>query len=206
MANPSYIDEATGELTDGEAWVALGPLDTVNNPLTATATSVTFTDPSDGSSLDWCQFSDLVVIWYARSAHSIADDRMQIRLGNGSGVETGNYYAYQNLLANGTNRTVSSGAGTYSSFLGGNFPGNSAAADAFGCSILEIQDFNSAKYKSVLMQTAGDRDGDGRVTWPVGTWLKQDAVKEIQFFADYGSGFLTGSRFDLFGVLPRMQM
>ena len=149
MANPSYIDEATGELTDGEAWVALGPLDTVNNPLTATATSVTFTDPSDGSSLDWCQVSDLVVIWYARSAHSIGDDRMQIRLGNGGGVETGNFYAYQNFLGNGTNRTISSGAGTYTSFLGGNFPGNSAAADAFGCSIVEIQDFNSAKYKSV---------------------------------------------------------
>ena len=182
MANPSYIDEATGELTDGEAWVALGPLDTVNNPLTATATSVTFTDPSDGSSLDWCQFSDLVVIWYARSAHSIGDDRMQIRLGNGGGVETGNFYAYQNFLGNGTNRTISSGAGTYTSFLGGNLTANSAAADAFGCSIVEIQVFNSDKYKSILMHTACVRDGDGRDPWPVATWLTQDAVIDIQFF------------------------
>lgn len=196
MADPAYID-ADGVLTDGEAWVGLA-----TNTLSGTTTSITFTDPADGSSLDWCQYMDLVVIWYVRSAHAVTDDRMQIRLGDGGGVETGNFYAYQEFQGNGA--SVTAGAGTYSSFLAGDFPGNSATANIFGCGVVQLFDVNSGKYTGVSMQAAGDRDGGGTVTLPTGTWLKQDAVKEIQFFADYASGFLTGSRWDLFGVLPRM--
>ena len=195
MADPAYIVD--GVLTDGEAWVGLA-----TNTLSGTTTSITFTSPDDASSLDWSQFMDLVVVWYARSAHASTDDRMQIRLGDGSGIDTATVYGYQNFR--GTGAAVDAGAGTYSSFLGGNFPGNSATANIFGCGVVQLFNVNSGKYTGVLMQAAGDRDGGGYVTAPVGAWLKQAPVKEIQFFADHGSGFLTGSRWDLFGILPRM--
>ena len=63
MADPAYIVD--GVLTDGEAWVALA-----SNEPDGSANSVGFTDPSDGSSLDWCQFMDFVVICYVRGAKS----------------------------------------------------------------------------------------------------------------------------------------
>ena len=201
MADPAYIVD--GVLTDGDAWVALA-----TSTLTGTTTSVTLSDPEDGSSLDWSQFQDLVLIWYARSAHAVVADRMQIRLGPGPDASTTPddyaHYDYIKFNANNTTATGAAGSSPFTSFLGGNFPGNSALADAFGGSMVRLFDVNSGKWKSALFQTAGDSDGAGYVSCNAGTWREQGPVKQVQFFADNGSGFLTGSRFDVFGVLPRM--
>ena len=58
MADPSYIVD--GVLTDPEAWVALE-----KDVLTGTTTSVRWDSADDGSSLDWSQFMDLVIICYS---------------------------------------------------------------------------------------------------------------------------------------------
>ena len=69
MADPSYID-AAGILTDGEAWIPIGPTSPAANPLTSDAASITFTSPNDGSSTDWSQFLNLILIGTARSDRS----------------------------------------------------------------------------------------------------------------------------------------
>lgn len=196
MADPAYIG-ADGVLTDGEAWISLS-----TTKMTGTTASLTLTDPADGSSKDWCQFMDLVVIWYARSNGSGTDDRMQIRLGDGSGLDTGNNYNYQKFRGDGS--SVTTGSGMYSSFLGGNFPKTSATTYAFGGSVTEFLDINSGKYKSCIIKTAANRSGAGYVNHNSGAWFKESAIKQIQFFPDSGGSFLAGSMFSLFGVLPRM--
>ena len=61
MANPAYID-SDGVLTVTESWVPLASSTVAG----ADVASITFTSPEDGSSLDWAQFMDLVLIGYHR--------------------------------------------------------------------------------------------------------------------------------------------
>ena len=92
MADPAYIVD--GVLTDGEAWVALGTDD-----FDASATSAVFTDPSDGSSLDWSQFMDLVLIAYLRTDAVSTSDHGRVYVGpRGGSTYTGSAnYAMQRL-------------------------------------------------------------------------------------------------------------
>jgi len=66
MADPAYID-ADGVLTDGEAWVALSTNEPTGTKL------VSMTSANDGSSTDWSQFLDLIVIVAAQSVGTVTD-------------------------------------------------------------------------------------------------------------------------------------
>jgi hypothetical protein len=63
-------------------------------------------------------------------------------------------------------------------------------------------DINSGKYKSAFSQFAGDRDGAGMVGVYASTWQSQAAINRIDMAC--GFDYLPGSKFSLFGVLPRM--
>jgi hypothetical protein len=69
--------------------------------------------------------------------------------------------------------------------------------------ITTFLDVNSGKYKSFMVNTASDYDGDGKVQITAGTWKSQAPLTSILFKSDVGD-ILDESRFDLFGVLPRM--
>jgi hypothetical protein len=85
MADPAYIVD--GVLTDGEAWVGIATTTVVG---TSTAT-ITFTSPDDGSSTDWSQFMDLVLISYAAGEAVGGTNSSYVRFNS----DTGSNYPYQ---------------------------------------------------------------------------------------------------------------
>lgn len=195
MANPSYID-ADGVISVTEAWVGLGA-----TTLGSDTATVTFTSPDDGSSLDWSQFMDLVVIVYARGEQTSVYDNGTLRFATGGGsVDSGANYASQYVTADGS--SVGAGpAGT--TFVGIRTLGTSAGTNEFAAVIVHIFDINSGKYKSVVTQAAGDSDGNGFVRLGAETWKNQGAIDKMTFAAGTGD-LVAGSMFSLFGVLPRM--
>jgi len=198
MADPAYIDQETGVLTDPEAWLSLG-----STTLGSDTAMVTFTNPDDGSSLDWGQFMDLVIIWYARCADSGAQlTYLSMRFNN----DTASFsYPYQYVRGNGAN--VSSGESQgQTSILLGMYPQDSFMNGIYAAGVCHIFDINSGKYKTLLQRTAADLDAaDTGNTW-LGSviWKKQEALTEIDIYQMFGEDHKAGSRFDLFGVFPRM--
>jgi len=193
MALPAYIDATTGAITDGEAWVALA-----STTLGADAASVTFTNPDDGSSTDWGQFMDLVVILYWRSAYAHAMRTALLQL---NGDTTAANYHMQALYGDGSDDLAqdwNENGLAYSGLIA-----DSATTNAFSAMITTFLDVNSGKYKSFMVNTASDYDGDGKVQITGGTWKSQAPLTSILFKSDVGD-ILDESRFDLFGVLPRM--
>jgi hypothetical protein len=194
MADPAYIDEATGALTDGEAWVGIA-----TTTLASDAASVTFTSTDDGQVGDWSQYMDLVLISYGRGDRpATASESIKMRLND----DTGSNYSRQYLLGDGA--TVSAGGNTTGYAYAGVFPAASASANIFGSSVTQFLDINSGKYKSMMGRWAGDMDGEGRVDLFMFAWKKQEAVTKIYIYEGSGNNLVEGSRFDLFGVLPRM--
>ena len=200
MAAPAYIVD--GDLTDGEAWVALASTEVTG----ATAANVTLTSPDDGSSTDWSQFMDLVLICYAQlygASYSANNAAFGCKINSGSSASTAN----QTLMGDG-----SSASANLETFTDGRFRWTDGAADGtldtevFSASVVQFFDINSGKYKSVLAQSASDFDGAGSVTLNGITWQSQDPIKSLYLYSWSGgiSGWSVGTRFDLFGVLPRM--
>jgi len=191
MALPAYIDAATGAITDGEAWVALATA-------SPSGANVSFTSTNDGQVGDWSQYLDLVVVGYARSGVSgSATTGVYLRLNN----DTGNNYGWQQLQSDG-----SSAAGDVNASISyirfGVAPQVSATANIFGGYVMTFSDINSGKYKAAFCQGACDLDGSGNVNLFGAIWRNQDPIIEIDLLDD--TGFVSGSRFDLFGILPRM--
>jgi len=193
MALPAYIDATTGVLTDGEAWVALA-----STTLGADTASVTFTSTDDGQVGDWSQYMDLVVILYWRSAYAHAMRTGLLQL-NGD-TTTANYHM-QALYGDGS--SVSAVYWNENGLAYSGLIADSATANAFSAMVTTFLDVNSGKYKSFMVQNASDYDGAGKAQITSGTWKSQAPLTSILFKSDVGD-ILDESRFDLFGVLPRM--
>ena len=202
MADPAYIVD--GVLTDGEAWVSLG-----TTTLASDAATVTFTSTDDGQVGDWSQYMDLVIVSYARGAHSSVTRQFNMFLNNDTGGSYPTYnYMMQVLGANGASTIASRGgdSGHFERFQVGTLPCANATANVFVSSVTSLFDINSGKYKSGFAQSACDLDGSGTVyLWGL-TWLNTAPITEIDLSdgTSGGGDLVTGSMFSLFGVLPRM--
>ena len=193
MADPSYIVDNV--LTDGEAWVALA-----STTLGSDTAEVTFTSPDDGSSLDWSQFMDLILILYGRSTESAAASYGRVYLNNDS---TGTNFPWQTFYGNGSAATAGTGTG-YGYIQAGYFPAATAGANIFGATVVHLFDINSGKYKTIVSLSAADTDGSGHVSLDQTLWKSQAPITEIDIKLNNADNILAASRFDLFGVLPRM--
>ena len=196
MADPSYINAATGVLTDGEAWVGIA-----HETLSLPAGTVTWISTDDGQTGDFSQYMDLVVISYTRLTGTGGGANSEVKFNLNNNADTA-LYATQQLRGDGSSVTAS--VDTADGF--GNLcqtPGSGADANDFGCSVLHLFDINSGKYKSSLSQYASDTDGAGYTGINAITWKSQAAITEIDIVNRSGS-HADGSTFSLFGVLPRM--
>ena len=201
MADPSYVD-ADGVLTDPEAWVAIGPSSPAGNPLGSDAAYVTFTNPSDGSSLDWSQYMDLVVVAYCRGTKSSTMVQYHITLNGNASTD----YGFQRLQSDGSNANAYSEMSNNRAELH-HVPAasanNSGSGNIFGTVITHFFDINSGKYKTAVSQVANDQNGAGSVALFANTWRNPAPLTTIKIWPDTNN-WKAGSRFDLFGVLPRM--
>ena len=192
MVLPAYIDESTGEITDGEAWVALSTTEPTGTKL------VSMTSANDGSSLDWSQYMDLVVIVASKSVKASGHGATLLGFFNN---DTSSNYQVQYFRGNGSSVNVSR---TTSAFMNlGNSLTEDFHSDASASLIWHIFDINSGKYKSSTTQWACYNTA----TWAVGmysfVWQSQAAITEIDLnMEDYN--YDTGSMISLFGILPRM--
>ncbi len=187
-ATPDYIVD--GVLTDGEAWVPL-----ITNVLASDVPTVTFESTTGAN--DWSQYLDLVLVTYSRASVSATQDGHKIHFNNDS---TAANYPAQRLDGNGS--SVSAGAYTTTGVWITSM-GNTAGANEFAVSVQQIFDINSGKYKSVIGSEAQDSNGDGTVGLRATIWKSQAPISEIDINAGTGD-LMAGSRFDLFGILPRM--
>ena len=196
MADPSYI-AADGTLTDGDAWIGIGST-TVSGSST---TSITFSSTDDGQVGDYSQYQDLVALTY-------------IRFSSGGGVE-GTFICEPNSdTYDGTNYPTQIFSGNGSAVLaaawngymavGYEVPGQTATANAYAASIMNLFDINAGKFKTALICNAADRSGAGRTGMLTSTWINQGPVTSLRFKGTSNQTFAAGSRIDLFGVLPRM--
>ena len=198
MADPGYI-AADGTLTDPEAWVALA-----STTLGSVATSVTFTNPADGSSKDWSQFMDIVAIMYWRGDHSHV---MRTGLLQLNGDTSAGNYSIQTLFGDGS--TVTSLRWDENGLAYGGLIADGADAGAFSATITTFFDINSGKHKSFLVQNACDWDSGnpdpsaGKVQITAGTYMSSAPLTTILFKPDAGD-MQTASRIDLFGIFSKM--
>jgi len=206
MADPSYIVD--GVLTDPEAWVALNSF-TVAGSADA---SITFTSGYNDAAADvggvqaWDQYMDLVLICYTQlygASYGANNAACGCKINDGSTATT---YT-QTLTGDG-----SSASANLETFTDGRFRWNDGSADGtlatevFSASIVQFFDINSGKYKSVFAQNANDFNGAGTVDIRAITWMEQAPISSLVLYSWSGSidGWSIGTRFDLFGVLPRM--
>ena len=187
MADPAYIVD--GVLTDGEAWVGIQ-----STTIVGAGTSVaTFTSTDDGQVGDFSQYMDLVLIMYGVGGSGA----LKLFI---NGDTTADIYEMQQLYGDGSSVTALSMSAAYNYSLWM----EAAGGTTFSSAIHQFFDINSGKYKSMLLQFADDHDGSGYVGVIASTYKSQDPITEIEL-QDYAGGILIdGSRYDLFGVLPRM--
>jgi hypothetical protein len=198
MAAPDYYDVA-GTLQDGEAWVAVGSTIASSDP-----TSITITSTDDGQTGDFSQYMDLVVILYGQSRYtggSGCTARLHV-----NGVETGDKYPTQYFRSDGSNATAVVDTGS-DWFDCAEWPSDTDSTDMFGCAVVHLLDINSGKHKSMVSTWAGDRNGSGLTGVHAAVYLSQAPITSVTFRVRRGGSGLniaTGSRIDLFGILPRM--
>jgi hypothetical protein len=80
----------------------------------------------------------------------------------------------------------------------------SQAANVWSCGVTTLFDINSGKAKTGVGYIADDLTSGGYVGLVAGCWYSQDPIIEIDITVGGGDDIKDGSRFDLFGVLPRM--
>ena len=186
---PAYMVDGT--LTDGEAWVALQTV-VIEGSSTGTVTMQSTTGAND-----WSQYQDLVMISYGRNGDGSASV-MKMNFNN----DTGSNYTWQRLYTNGAAISADSGTQSYLDFFW--YPPSATAANVVACSVTTLFDINSGKHKGAQVQVANDMDGSGYVALLNCAWKNQSSITEIDLVDYSGANIAAGSRFDLFGVLPRM--
>jgi len=90
MADPAYIDPATGVLTDGEAWVGIA-----HASLSLPAATVTWTSTDDGQTGDFSQYMDLVVISYTRLTGTGGGVNSEVKFNLNNNADTALYVTQQ---------------------------------------------------------------------------------------------------------------
>ena len=198
----AYID-ADGVLNEGESWVGIDTHTCTGNDAEVTFTSQT---GSTDYKKNWSQYVDLILIISARSTRSNTVDDLLCKLNNKAsaywttslymGSNTGNGYTYSSPLA-------------YAE-LGGIFAA-SMASTYFGTHYIQFFEINSGKYKSIMSEWGKDTNASGgqvgmnSITWADTSdgMLSTNYLYEIDLYPANGS-FVSGSKFDLFGTLPRM--
>lgn len=188
-----YIDG--GVLTEGEAWVP------ISSQVLSSDADVTFS--SGTGDANWSQYMDLMLICYARSnwASSSATD-LYMRL---SGATSNGAYQVNSFKATGWYPAALTGylSTTTTSMAIGRVSGNNEETGIFSGAIVEITDINSAKTKYIRGQWSADTRSSGSAGLFSGAATYRGALSSIGLEPSSGT-FLTGSRFDLYGILPKM--
>ena len=108
--------------------------------------------------------------------------------------DSGNNYAWHRLFGNGS--SVSSGAGTTQSGIFGDNAGNGF----YSGHVFDILDpFNTSKNTTARFINGYEAGSAKSISIHSGVWMNTAALSSIGIFTE-GFGFVTGSRFSLYGI------
>ena len=192
---PAYLDN--GVITDGEAWV---PLQT---HVESGSTTHTVTLQSSTGVNNWAQYQDLILIIDARFLYSSATIYPYMYFNNDTTDANYERQAVRNDSSTGILAYMQSNPGVCF------FPGASATANAFGTAYVRIFDINSGKKK--MLQCFNNHTGSttaSGINLSCVIWDGEhgtNAINRIDHYSTNSSYYWApNSRWDVFGVLPRM--
>jgi hypothetical protein len=161
--------------------------------LTGSQASVTFSGLGAYSST----YKHLQIRATVRTSRSDSgEDGLLIRL-NGN---TGANYASHQFFGSGTSVTSSNAvSGTF--MRGGQINGNTAVANAFSASIIDLTDAYTTKNKTIKTRNGSAVITNARwVRLSSGVFINTDSLTTVLLYPEIGANFLTGSRFSLYGI------
>ena len=189
--SPGYMTD--GVLTEGEALVWLQSAEPDGD-------SVQF-DSSTGAN-NWSQYLDLMILGTVRAGtNTTGGADFDMRFNNKS---TSDGYEWRRIQGQGSGNSTTDKSGSTSSIRCGQAPCDSENSALYAGVKIELRDINSGKHKHALIHNSTDMNGSGRVMVIAGTFLEQAPVTRIDLVEQLGNGFVNGSRFDLYGLLPSM--
>lgn len=161
--------------------------------LSASAASITFSNIPQG-------FRHLSLITNSRVDTAVEVDNLNIRFNGDSGAN----YDLQQLFGNGVTATsVASRGGTAITF--GAAEGANSRANCFAPGIAWIFDYSRTVEKRMIGLTAVfgnlSADADLFALFRVGNWRNSNVITSIVITPATGPNFVTGSRFQLYGIL-----
>ena len=195
MADPTYLDTDTGEITEGDPWVCVDSWEASNDGF-ATVTFSTGTGQKD-----WRQYHSLVAVWYVRSWSTNGYDLLNAHFGQGGS-------AYNYSVHNQIGKVQSGNDGV---FDGPNsiawhvawVADASSTANEFSGGIFEIRGPIYGTHPTVLSQSTGPVSA--KVTAGcAGTYVGTTSEMSSLVFDLAAGNFQQFSRIDLFGILPKM--
>jgi len=196
-ATPDYIVD--GVLTEPEAWVPLQTFVAAND----TTTSLTLSSSTGAN--DWSQYMDLV-IFISAQIKDTGSGMNTLRLGVNNDTNTSTSYDILTTTGNGSSVTVSRTTNPNYAPICPNDSDGGLTANMFNANVGRFSDINSGKFKSFTSFTSVDKNSvvNNSVAQHFGVWLKQDPITSLVFWEANNFPFKQDSRFDLWGVLPKM--
>lgn len=159
--------------------------------LTGSQASITFSSLGTYSST----YKHLQIRMIARDARAVDINNAFLRF-NG---DTTTNYSYHLLVGNGSTVTSDAGVSNDSAVAGGSV-GASGTANAFAPSVVDILDpFSTTKNKTVRSLTGQNSSASTIRLWS-SNWRSTASVTSINIYPSSSTGFVSGSRFSLYGL------
>lgn len=141
-------------------------------------------------------YTDLKIVFYARSARSNTTDTPRLQLNSDSGS---NYS--RGVLRTASSTTVESfrNTGQTSIAIGTQIPAATSSSGLFGVIELDIFAYAGSTYKTLLSTSSSDMNGSGYVDRIVGLWRSTSAITSIKLYAEIGN-LDVGTTATLYGI------
>jgi len=161
--------------------------------LSSSASSVTF---SGLASYATAGYKHLQIRAISRTDRGSFSDNVSITINGNSGAN----YSWHYLFSNSSS-PISSGSTSQNAMSGMFTAGSTAAANAFGSLVADFLDFNNSSTNTTMRALSGYNDpaNTGRIALGSGLFVNTSAVSSIAIAPRFGTNYVTGSRFSLYG-------
>lgn len=181
-AGSTYVEPVTGSYDLLETQI-----------LGSNTTSITFSNLNSTYGTDY-QHLQLRIL--GRTDRNDTDDFIVLRFNS----DSGNNYASHLLRGNGTNVQSSTPRTSYQNIEISGLTAATQTANSFGALIIDILDPFETTKNTTIRTFSGQTGSYNFVGLSSGLWMNTNAVTTILLDQFFGSNFLTGSRFSLYGL------
>lgn len=157
--------------------------------LSGTTAAVTFSNIPQN-------YKHLQVRILSRSNYASTYDYVRATCNGDTGANYARHYLYGTGSAAGASAVASDtkwGPGEQSAANG--------TANAFSVNIVDILDYaNVYKYKTMRTLNGREDNSVGLIELTSGLWMNTAPITTLNFYCEYGTGFVANSRFSLYGI------